>query len=366
MTELFCSQWKKLMPILVLILNGWLNSVNAFSIQNISNCNLICINGNCTTNCSSSGSNCNITCNNGNCTNSCDSSGEQIVGSGNLQIKFYDFSGFTQINGKNTFDITITKDHSHRIEITADDNMFEHLNIHQKGGILYLTTENGSFSNLTLQATITMPSLEKINLSGSSNGTFSGFTSNRLQLNMSGSSELIGNSGTASLMIVNMSGSSELDLEEMISSEADMRMSGASEASITLDGTGVLSGNLSGSSTLNYCGTPTQNTVTTNNQSTVINKCTHSPHISAKVGDVIGTNFTAPDNRIDIYDFSIFMLYLRDKLIPRVDYNRDGVVNAADNDANFLETHFDLNNDGKVELNDVKVIQASDEKVGEF
>jgi hypothetical protein len=291
------------------------------------------------------------------CTNSCDSSGEQIVGSGNLQTKSYDFRDFTQINGENTFDITMTKDHSHRVEITADDNMFEHLNIHQKGGILYLTTENGSFSNMTLQATITMPSLEKIDLSGSSNGTFSGFSSNRLQLDLSGSSELIGTSNTANHLIVDLSGASELDLEEMSSSEAEMTMSGASEASITLDGTGVLSGNLSGSSTLNYCGTPTQNTVTTNRQSTVINKCTHS-HTPAKPGDVIGTHFTAPDNRIDIYDFSIFMLYLRDKLIPRVDYNRDGVVDAADNDVNFLETYFDLNNDGKVDISDVKVIQA--------
>jgi hypothetical protein len=400
MTKLFYSKWKKRMPILFLILlSGWLNSVNA-------SCNTICINGNCTTNCSSSGFysglNCKITCRNNNCTKNCSSNNPtvgsvSIVGSGNLQTKQYNFSGFTQINAENRFDITITKAHSHHVEITADDNVFEHLNVHQKGGILYLTTENGSFSNITLQATIMMPSLEKIDLSGSSECTFSGFTSNRLELDLSGSTELkgtsntanlvrvdmsgssklslnqmnsnrleldlsgstllIGTSGTTSQLTVDMSGSSELNLEKMSSSEAHLAMSGASEATITLDGTGVLTGKLSGASTLNYCGTPTQNKVTTSNQSTVVKKCSYSRTL-AKAGDVIGTDFTAPDNRIDIYDFSIFMLYIRDKLIPRVDYNRDGIVDAADNDAKFLETHFDLNNDGKVDINDAKVFQA--------
>jgi hypothetical protein len=88
-----------------------------------------------------------------------------------------------------------------------------------------------------------------------------------------------------------------------------------------------------------------------------------------KAGDVIGVGFAPPDNRIGIYDFSIFRLYLWDGLIPRVDYNLDGVVNEADTETNFLNTHFDLNNDGVVNLDDADPIQANfaqtgDDKVG--
>lgn len=88
-----------------------------------------------------------------------------------------------------------------------------------------------------------------------------------------------------------------------------------------------------------------------------------------KGGDVIGAGPTPPDNHVNSYDFGAFKLYLLNQPIPILDYNLDGIVDAADSEANFLEAFFDLNNNGNVSADDVKVIQANfkqsgDDKVG--
>jgi len=88
-----------------------------------------------------------------------------------------------------------------------------------------------------------------------------------------------------------------------------------------------------------------------------------------KAGDVIGDNRTPPDNSVNKPDFGAFKLYLLNQPIPIIDYNLDGVVDGADSDVNFLEAFFDLNDNGNVGADDVKVIQANfnqlgDDKVG--
>ncbi|MEN8216054.1 MAG: DUF2807 domain-containing protein [Pseudomonadota bacterium] len=132
--------------------------------------------------------------------------------------------------------------------------------------MLYLSTENNTvLTNATLQAAITMPFLTEIKLRGISKCVFSGFSSNRLKLVMSGSSQLTGESGTVNNLRVKLSGSSDLNLKEIISSNANVRLKGASHAIISMNG--ALTGRLSGASTLDCYGTPTNNTITTSGAS---------------------------------------------------------------------------------------------------
>jgi hypothetical protein len=84
-----------------------------------------------------------------------------------------------------------------------------------------------------------------------------------------------------------------------------------------------------------------------------------------KAGDVIGAGPTPPDNRVGIHDFGAFKLYLLNKPIPTLDYNLDGVVDAADSDVNFRDALFDLNYDKVVGANDVKAIQANFDQLGD-
>jgi len=190
------------------------------------------------------------------------------VGSGKLQSKSYNLQGFSQVVGQNTFDINITQGTFYQIKITADKNVFQHLNIHQNGKALYLSTENNTIlTNVTLQAAITMPSLTKIKLSGISQCVFSGFSSNRLKLVMSGTSQLTGESGRINNLSLKLSGSSDLNLKEITSSNAKVRLKGASHAIISMNG--VLTGRLSGASTLYCYGTPTNNRITTSGASEI-------------------------------------------------------------------------------------------------
>jgi len=241
-----------------------------------SNCATVCINGACTSSCGTgsqtivgSSAGCSTTCINDSCTSSCAS--DTVVGSGNLQSKSYDLQGFTQVVGQNAFDISITQGTFYEVKITADKNVLQHLNIHQNGRVLYLSTENNTIlTNVTLQAAITMPSLTKIKLSGVSECVFSGFSSNRLKLVMSDASHLTGVSGTVNNLSVKLSGSSDLNLKEITSSNANVRLKGASHAIISMNG--ALTGRLSGASTLDCYGTPTNNTITTSGASE-INGC---------------------------------------------------------------------------------------------
>ncbi len=238
------------------------------------NCATVCINGTCTSSCGSgnqtivaSSAGCSTTCINDSCTSSCAS----VVGSGKLQSKSYDLQGFSQVIGQNAFDINITQGTFYQIKITADKNVFQHLNIHKNGKVLYLSTENNTIlTNVTLQAAITMPSLTKIKLSGISECVFSGFSSNRLKVVMSGTSHLTGENGTINNLSLKLSGSSDLNLKKITSTNAKVRLKGTSHAIISLNGT--LTGRLSGASTLDCYGTPTKNTITTSGTSE-INGC---------------------------------------------------------------------------------------------
>ncbi|KHD07046.1 hypothetical protein PN36_24575 [Candidatus Thiomargarita nelsonii] len=235
------------------------------------NCATVCINGTCTSSCGSgsqtivaSSAGCGATCVNDSCTSSCAS----VVGSGKLQSKSYDLQGFSQVVGQNAFDISITQGTVYQVKVTADKNVFQHLNVHQNGRVLYLSTEkNTILTNVTLQAAIIMPSLTKIKLSGISECVFSGFSSNRLKVVMSGTSHLTGESGTVNNLSVKLSGSSDLNLKEITSYNAKVRLGGASHAIISVNG--ALTGRLSGASTLDCYGTPINNTITTSGASEI-------------------------------------------------------------------------------------------------
>jgi hypothetical protein len=192
----------------------------------------------------------------------------QVVGSGNLRTQKETFSDFAIVDVGSGFKVDITQASSYRIIITADNNLFNYIQVTKTGNTLTIGLEPGaSYQTLTLKAEISMPDLEELRFSGGVNGTATGFAlSHDFRAELSGAS-ILKMDGEASNLIVTCSGGSRLELSEFEFNNANIDFSGGSQGTINLDGR--LDADLSGSSHLFYTGNPTLGDISTSGGSTI-------------------------------------------------------------------------------------------------
>jgi hypothetical protein len=197
-----------------------------------------------------------------------------VRGSGNLVTREMDLSGFTRLVISHAFVADVTQSDTYRVEITVDDNLVDHLDVSKRGDTLYVGMDNLSlFGDVTLRAKITMPTLERLEASGASKVTATGFRSSaRFDLEVSGASSVEGEmdsgdvhirvSGASSVTIdgsggngdIGVSGASRARLETFALQDATVEASGASSATVNV--AGRLDAAASGASTILYVGNP--------------------------------------------------------------------------------------------------------------
>lgn len=220
----------------------------------------------------------------------CQSIGVDVIGSGKLATEDFNFSGFTKVEAHNGFQVELTKSSTFSIEITADDNVHEYIEVTKSGETLKIGLEWGrSYRPVTLKAKITMPDLYRINLSGGSRASIIGFSSSHdFSVELSGGSRVTGNitagdanfelsggsrvnlEGTGDDLVVSGSGGSQLDLEAFSVDNADVNLSGGSRATVNVDG--ILNVDLSGGSRVIYVGEPTLGDIDLSGESTLSKK----------------------------------------------------------------------------------------------
>jgi hypothetical protein len=213
-----------------------------------------------------------------------------MVGSGNLETKDYAFTNFTKVEISSAFDFEIKQSSSYNISVTVPDCLIDYVQVSQDGQTLKISL--GALPLLgpvTLRASVTMPQLSGLTVSGASRGTVSDFSSNEdLDITVSGASEVTGDitagnvefdisgassiqlEGSADDMVADVSGASRFNLGDFIVNNADVDFSGASSGTINLDGR--LDADLSGASRLWYIGEPTMGTIDTSGASTISKK----------------------------------------------------------------------------------------------
>ena len=217
-----------------------------------------------------------------------------LIGSGNLETESYAFSDFTEVEIGSAFEFEVEQSSSYSINITADDNVMDYVQVSKDGQTLKigLRTGLGIFLgpvSATLRASVTMPQVRQFTASGASHGTVSGFSSTEdLDITVSGASRVTGDvtagnvqfgisgastiqlEGSANDIDANVSGASHLSLDDFVVNDADVNLSGASSGTVNLNGR--LDANLSGASTLWYIGEPTSTNINTSGASTVSKK----------------------------------------------------------------------------------------------
>jgi hypothetical protein len=217
-----------------------------------------------------------------------------VSGSGKLETKEMNYTDFTGLEVGSAFKVDITRADSFLVKITVDDNLLDYLDIHQSGNILHIGLKRSYvYPRTTQRATITMPVLTELELSGASKGTLTGFSSanpvefsvsgasslkisdfeaGETEFDVSGASKLSGNikvadasfdvsgasnielEGSAEDISMDVSGASHANLEDFTAASADVELSGASSA--TVNTSGKLDATVSGASTLYYLDNP--------------------------------------------------------------------------------------------------------------
>lgn len=216
--------------------------------------------------------------------------GENITGSGDLTTETHDLSDFTRIEAQSGFQLEVIMSSTFSIEITADDNVHEYIEVEKSGDTLSIRLRGTRFyHSVNLSAKITMPNLYKIELSGGSQASITGFSSSHdFEADLSGGSRLSGDitagdadfelsggsqvnlEGVGDDLFIDASGGSQLDLEDFPIDDASIHLSGGSRATINISGT--LDADLSGGSRVLYVGEPDLGDIDLSGDSTVSEK----------------------------------------------------------------------------------------------
>jgi len=98
-----------------------------------------------------------------------------IKGSGELKTEDYTYDDFSGIDIKGAFEVDITHDSEYYIGITADDNIFEKMEISQENDTLFIELKNAQYVDTTARVVITLPHIRSLGLDDAATGTLSGF-----------------------------------------------------------------------------------------------------------------------------------------------------------------------------------------------
>jgi hypothetical protein len=210
---------------------------------------------------------------------------------GELISEEMEYTDFNSVDVSSAFEVEIKQSSSYSILITADEKIFDNIEVTKTGNTLSIGVEPGIvISLMRLKAEITMPNLVEVVLSGASRGTIEGFSSSEsFMVGLSGASRLemqdinVGNTdielsgastliaeGAGSDLVSIVSGASNLDLTDFPIDNGDLSISGASQVTVNLVGT--LDAVVGGASTLYYIGEPTMGDIDISGGSTINQK----------------------------------------------------------------------------------------------
>jgi hypothetical protein len=150
--------------------------------------------------------------------------------------KTYDFTNFSAVEVSDSFNYNIEQGAGYSIVVSARQYLIDRLDNHQDGNTLFVGMKNNTLmfnvdGNYTV--TITMPILNSLTISNSSQGTASGFSSsNGLALNVADSSRLDAEL-TAGKTTMNISDSSRIT-GNITASDTQIKVNGSSDLNMNL------------------------------------------------------------------------------------------------------------------------------------
>jgi len=167
-----------------------------------------------------------------------------------------ELANFSQLDVNGFWEIKIVQGDKWRVE-TNSDNKEVKIQAFVNGNELVLRQKARiSFwgdLDFSATATIEMPTLEKIDMSGASQVEFSGFEGQKFVVDVSGATELTGENSKFEEFVLDSSGASGVNFEDVLVTSASIDMSGAANLILNMNG-GNLTGDVSGAGNIKYYG----------------------------------------------------------------------------------------------------------------
>jgi hypothetical protein len=182
-------------------------------------------------------------------------------------------SGFDRIDARGMWEVDLKQGNVWDVVLSYPENAADRVDARVENGRLILEEKGRGWSwfggnDESLEATITMPALEGIDLSGASELRLAGFSGDTLEITASGVTEINGSRGSYRNLALVVSGAGEVDLDEIVVDDARVVLSGAGDIKLNMNG-GVLAGSVSGAGHITYRGSVREENVVTSGFSTV-------------------------------------------------------------------------------------------------
>ncbi|OAV43242.1 GIN domain-containing protein [Lewinella sp. 4G2] len=178
-----------------------------------------------------------------------------VVGSGKLIKQERSLDDFSGLDISGAVQATITYGSAYRVEITADDNLVDHVETEVRGERLVIKMKSRySYNNATVRATVVMPYLKEVRGSGASRLVIEGFqqAGKSIELDVSGATNVSFKDSRAGMVDLNASGAASIDLTGIPVEQAKIEVAGAS--SVKLNASDHVRGNASGASSVRVSG----------------------------------------------------------------------------------------------------------------
>lgn len=167
---------------------------------------------------------------------------------GEVSVQTYEVEPFDRIDIGGAFEVDVTVGEATSVEIETGENIHENLDVRVEDGELKIDLDRISIlGDGPMRATITTPSLVRLDLSGASEAEVTGVDADRFELDVSGAS-VVEIDGSLARLDLDASGASSVDLGSVEIETANIDLSGASNAD--LRSAGAVTGDLSGASSL--------------------------------------------------------------------------------------------------------------------
>src|SRR5690554_1044027 len=137
--------------------------------------------------------------------------------SGELTSRTYDYADFDEIDIDGQWQVTIERGDAWSVAVEVPAELVDDLRVRVDGDVLHLGFERiwqfGDFGDQEgFKATITMPALESLDLSGASAVRFSGFEGDSLSIDVSGAGEIRGTASRFDTLDLDASGAVSVEL----------------------------------------------------------------------------------------------------------------------------------------------------------
>jgi hypothetical protein len=177
----------------------------------------------------------------------------KIKGSGNLQTERREVPAFSAVKVGGAANLEINVGGEQSVEIETDDNLLELTKAYVKNNTLHIERRGNIWTKSPLRVRITVPHLNRLNLSGASKADVKGVRADKFELDLSGASK-VNIEGEAVTFIGDMSGASTLNADNFKTVKAVVEASGASKADVFVSED--LNADASGASKIYYAGNP--------------------------------------------------------------------------------------------------------------